>query len=958
MESLNVPLGEQRGKLIQIKFDREERQHLPMIFRAFDQYCQDLQEDDDLFNRVGKLARSALGPSRHILLSQMSNLAPLIGGMSAPPQNTDDKGKYHLLVSGLRAFVGAISAPSHPVVILFDDLQWACSESLDLINKLVIHAEARSCLFVGCYRDNEIKSDHPLLEYLGEVTMAGIPLWHIPLKNIEFGDINEFLSDTLNLLPRITAPLAKELHKKTHGNPHFVKQLTKSLCDEQLLQYLPSARRWSWNISTVRSKDIPDNAVALVLERMTQYGHDVQRVLQIAALIGRRFDVASLQLFQAGGNDDGDGSAIFEHIDRIVDDGLVCVDKASLRFAHDSIWEAAASLTPPSDRKKTHLLVGRQILRSANCHSQESLDMHLQLIVDQMNLGSCLIESQGEKLRLAELNLQVGKNSMASSSFFEASTYLRQASFMLFSEDDWNAYYNLCLEIYTNCAEAQLAHGSYEGAFSCANSAILHGKCFHDKLRAHYTIFIASYLQGEVDDASQKALVVLDELGVQLPSMESKIDPEVLRSELGRTEALVLSSFCADDIITGPVSTDDDITLTFKLKFLHMLYKISFVRKPDLMPLVVCRMMQLITGRPLASELAFAFGSYASLLCIVGLRDRSAECAQLAMSFLSKFQSNYPHEVLWALNITIQPYHQPWQACLDTLERASREGTESGDLSSAFLCTSLTSPMHIFAPVGTLQNAREKLEESLQELSSYGHFNFFIPMLNLQMLYNLSTKETMMDPTDLRGKATKGADILSAVSQSSVFFMRLKRKADFSRLFLGYVFRRHDVMIEMAECVKEHLASSKFYLTVEFVLERFYLGLTAFSISRRGGCNDDTDKWLVIADDIISEMKSLSENESKWNFRHKYLLLLAEKSFTDGDVETAAASYEEAIEASRSHRFINEEALANECAGLFYLDHGNGGQARKYLEQSRELYMSWGAHQKVDQMQSLLGNID
>ena len=381
VETLINPLKERRGRLIQIKFDKKDNQSLPSIFRALDQYCQDLQGDLDLLDEVGGTVKAALGSFGQILLSQMPNLSAMIGDCSSSLRTVDNKERYHLLLSCLQAFVRAISAPSHPTVILFDDLQWTDVESLSLITKLVKDTATKSCLFVGCYRDNEVQTDHPLLEYLGDISFAGVPMWQIFLELIERKSINKLLSDTLHLLPRITAPLAREIHKKSGGNPNFAKQLLQSLHDERLLQYSPSARRWHWDLAAIRSKNIPDNAVSLLLERMTQYGPGVQRMLQVAALMGRRFDASALKMFEAGTDGGGDGSGILAHIDTLINDGLVCVDKAELRFAHDSIWEAALSLTPIAERESMHIIIGRRLLHALRTSSREHLDVHLHLTV-------------------------------------------------------------------------------------------------------------------------------------------------------------------------------------------------------------------------------------------------------------------------------------------------------------------------------------------------------------------------------------------------------------------------------------------------------------------------------------------------------------------------------------------------------------------------------------------------
>eukprot|EP00985_Skeletonema_marinoi_P000340 scaffold119_cov66-Skeletonema_marinoi.AAC.8 len=51
-------------------------------------------------------------------------------------------------------------------------------------------------------------------------------------------------------------------------------------------------------------------------------------------------------------------------------------------------------------------------------------------------------------------------------------------------------------------------------------------------------------------------------------------------------------------------------------------------------------------------------------------------------------------------------------------------------------------------------------------------------------------------------------------------------------------------------------------------------------------------------------------------------LLQAEEQFSQMDFEAAGVLYEAAILSSKRHKFLSEEALANELAGYFYLDTG------------------------------------
>lgn len=340
----------------------------------------------------------------------MPNILNLTGDMSPGPHlEMDSKEMYNFILFALRVFVRAIASPSRPIVILFDDIQWADEESLSIIKRLITDTEipAHSVLFAVCYREEEVQTNHSLMEVMGQISLSGIPMWNIFTEALTKENVNELISEALHLFPRLTAPLAKEVFNKTQGNAMFVHQLLQSLCDDSLLKYSASERRWCWDIGSIRSMSVPDSAVGLLLDRMKSYDATSQWVLQIAALIGYRFDASTMQVFGAGGSQ-GSGSSILLSIDSLIEDGMLCLDGAKLRFAHDQVWAAAASLTPV-DCESMHLFIGRQLLKGASSHSRESVDIHLYEIVDQMNRGVELIQDGDEKLTLAELNSRAGK---------------------------------------------------------------------------------------------------------------------------------------------------------------------------------------------------------------------------------------------------------------------------------------------------------------------------------------------------------------------------------------------------------------------------------------------------------------------------------------------------------------------------------------------------------------------
>ena len=89
-----------------------------------------------------------------------------------------------------------------------------------------------------------------------------------------------------------------------------------------------------------------------------------------------------------------------------------------------------------------------------------------------------------------------------------------------------------------------------------------------------------------------------------------------------------------------------------------------------------------------------------------------------------------------------------------------------------------------------------------------------------------------------------------------------------------------------------------------------------------------------------------------WNFAHKDRLLGAEIAYKlEEDLELAALAYDQAISLAGEHRFLHEEALACELAGLFHAEEVRPTLAADYLERARKHYGEWGALAKVDDLE-------
>src|SRR5581483_9657909 len=103
----------------------------------------------------------------------------------------------------------------------------------------------------------------------------------------------------------------------------------------------------------------------------------------------------------------------------------------------------------------------------------------------------------------------------------------------------------------------------------------------------------------------------------------------------------------------------------------------------------------------------------------------------------------------------------------------------------------------------------------------------------------------------------------------------------------------------------------------------------------------------------VAKAEKNEESIARWaaaspaNWGHKKALASAARARLRGDRLEAARLYDQAAEQAAEHRFVQDEALAHELAGEFYLELGRGRIARDSLLLAASAYRRWGAEAKV-----------
>ncbi|MBW3586240.1 MAG: serine/threonine-protein kinase PknK, partial [Cyanobacteria bacterium 0813] len=303
VNEVHKPIARQRGYFIKGKYDQFQR-NIP--FSAFVQAFRELMgqllsESDAQLHTWKTLIMTAVGDSGQVLIEVIPELERIIGAQSPALELSGSaaQNRFNLL---MQKFVQVFTTAEHPLVMFLDDLQWADSASLKLLQLLM--EDTGHLLVLGAYRDNEVSPVHPFMLTVDEIVKAGAVVNTITLEPLSLADMNQLVADTLICNLSLAAPLTELVYQKTKGNPFFSTQFLKSLYEDGQITFDPpvsplskggSKGGWQWDINQVKFADASD-VVEFMAAQLQKLPKETQDVLKLAACIGAQFDLDTLAI--------------------------------------------------------------------------------------------------------------------------------------------------------------------------------------------------------------------------------------------------------------------------------------------------------------------------------------------------------------------------------------------------------------------------------------------------------------------------------------------------------------------------------------------------------------------------------------------------------------------------------------------------------------------------------------
>ena len=959
VQEIYKPITERRGYYISGKFDQFQR-NIPYsaIVSAFRELVRQLlTETSEQLHVWRDQLLSALAANGQIIIDVIPEIELIIGKQPALLElaATESQNRFNLVFQN---FIHVFCQQEHPLVIFLDDLQWADSATLKLMQLIMTDVDSSYLLLIGAYRDNEVSAAHPLKITLSEIQKAGATVNSILLSPLDLTCINQLIADTLKCDAEKAKPLAELLLAKTQGNPFFLKEFLQSLYTENLLHFDFLSGSWQWDLDQIQAQGITDNVVELMTQKIQKLPELTQKVLKTAACIGNQFDLKILSIVGEKPQKETANelwSAVREGLIVPVGDDYKFLEtdrnpdefKVAYRFVHDRIQQAAYSLIPSHRKQASHLQIGQLLLSNTPLQQQEEKIFD---IVNQLNFGSNLLENQQKRDELAKLNLIAGKKAKASAAFQPALTYLTSGLELLNPSQSslskggseggssWQTQYDTTLSLYVEAAEAAYLCGQFDEMERLVPVVLQQGKILLDKVKV-YEVKISAYLtQNKPLEAVDTGLTVLKLLGVSLPKKPSNLD--VLLGLTGTKLALLGKRI--EDLINLPKMTAPNKLAAIRI--LAIIISASYIAAPNLLPLVIFKGINISVKYGNASFSSIMYASYGFILCgVLGDIESGYKFGNLALSLSERLNArSVKNKVITIFNYLIRHWKEHGRQTLQPLLLAYSSELETGDLEYAtysILWNSYNSYC-TGQELAVVERSAAKYSDTIQKLKQERNFHYI--NINRQRVLNLmgQSKNPCRLIGDVYDESKRLPLDLEANDRTLLFHTYLEK------LTLCYLFGEYEEALDNAALAEKYIDSAAAMLTT--TLFYFYDSLTRIAVY--------SSSSKLPQKRLSRKVQSNQKKFKKWahhapmNHLHKFYLVEAERHRVQGSEVVAMDYYKKAIALAKEHEYINEEALAHELAAKFYLALGQDKIAQVYMQDARHCYLHWGATAKVNDL--------
>eukprot|EP00980_Cylindrotheca_fusiformis_P027450 scaffold20461_cov117-Cylindrotheca_fusiformis.AAC.13 len=927
------------------------------ISSAFGQICKRILERQDQSRKnaypgddslsFGSRLLAVLGPSTNLLSNLIPELQDVLPVMR---RNSDNSGSeqcdFDMLQErvkyAFRVLMRTLNAELSPIVLVLDDLQWADSSSLEVVDFLISDLQnPKALMIVVCYRSNEVDEHSQLFKMIQTLQVKqekfNFHITDVTVGSCDIDSVNKIIMAMMSIDDEErTLGLAEVCFKRTAGNPFFLIEFMVMLHEEKLILYNLGLLKWIWDEERIAEETMStDNVVDLLQARMRKMPANVQLLLQYAACLGSSFSASTLDLIwrkQSVMSADFAANTITDLLAVVISSNFVeACGENEYHWVHDKVQEAALLLndivTPAFQFE-----IGTALLHSLDANG---LEEHLFDVVDLINKGRV-----SKRHEFAKLNLRAAEKAKKISAFRSAAKYAANGIELLPS-DKWTIHRSLTLALYTIGSEVELALGRYETEEIYSDKVLNRKEC---TLMEALPLKMAKSLKlCHVDMKFKESIEInlglLKDLGVKL-LWSRATTPMQSVTTLMRTIKMAKKAFGPEEIVEKLGHMEDAKHRAAMLILSRVCYASFRTGDFFLNILCGCKRVEMTLKYGVCDDSPVAFSALGQV-AVIAKQDYGAAAffAELALALQKACRPSRQSESLLIAHGFCVPWSRPLQQCSAPFADGYASGMRSGDTVNAMWCLLAHQawlPYTMGKRLGPMLDQCPKILSQMEELSQPEQATAL--KIFWQTLLNLVTTPVSKDAQKLEG-AIFSAEGFTGAHAVSVGIMHRWQ----GELLVYYDF-------EAAAKTALHDGDKFSKLSpgsFQNMRGTFNRAIALFAMAQR------TRKRVYrnLANKLASQIKGWVRGGNP-NVRHYHLALMAEQAALSKKYIQAEENYKNAIALAARTGHMHDTALINERYAEFLHEELSDEQESKYrIGEAIRFYKEWGAFGKAEALQ-------
>jgi tetratricopeptide (TPR) repeat protein len=311
------------------------------------------------------LAFKACGDFASEITKLVPELADRFGRFSSSPTLDSEQERLGFYEGITQLFLNI--AKEAPLLVFFDDLQWADTSSLRLLHFAAHRIEGSRLMILAACRDYDPQQNPVLPEVIQDLSHqrlgTSMSLGRLPLEDV--AKIAEFILGSGQSVPQV-APMVLQ---KTGGNPLFVEEVLHDALEGGMVGVKAGDLA-----AAISELHLPENVRQVIRQRLSRLNPKTAEVLRIASVIGVEFPFDLLQKV-TGTSDEALLSALEEALQvRVVRERRDDRGRAIYAFSDDQIRDSVYEELSLVRSQRYHRRVGESLETERGAERFETLE--------------------------------------------------------------------------------------------------------------------------------------------------------------------------------------------------------------------------------------------------------------------------------------------------------------------------------------------------------------------------------------------------------------------------------------------------------------------------------------------------------------------------------------------------------------------------------------------------------